>query len=112
MDFNFNFYQDSENLDEIIFKLSNLEQNMSLVQDAINAAREEQNVVRAALASIDRLITEVKQLLSMGEVTGAQQLLDEIQANSQALVTATIENTAAANAVDAVNGDPLPPPAV
>jgi hypothetical protein len=94
----------------IISKLSLMETNMASVQEIIAAARAEQDIIKAAVDQTNALVTEVKQLLAANDIAGAQELLDEIQANSAALVAAAAENAGLTAAVDAVNGDPQPAP--
>lgn len=59
-----------------------------------------------AITQTNALVVEVKQLLASNDIAGAQALLDEIQANSAALVNAAAETAALTAEVDAVNGDP------
>ena len=79
---------------------------MATLQQIIEAARAEQDIIKAAVDQTNALVTEVKQLLAANDIAGAQELLDEIQANSAALVAASAENAELTAAVDAVNGDP------
>jgi len=100
--------QTESQLNRILSKLETLETKMPSQKEIIEAARAEQNLIKAALDSIDANINEVKQLLANNDVAGAQELLDEIKANSEALVKATLENADLTAAVDAVNGEPAP----
>lgn len=84
---------------------------MATVQDIIEASRAQQDVIVAAINSTNALVAEVRQLLALGDIPGAQALLDEIEANSAALVAASVENTEVAQLVDAANGDPVAEPA-
>lgn len=95
-------------LDLILSKIDRQGKEMATQKEIIEAARAEQDLIKAALASIDANIKEVRQLLDASDVEGAQALLDEIQSNSEALVRATLENADLTAAVDAVNGDPVP----
>ena len=79
---------------------------MATVQEIIEAARAEQNLIKAAIDSIHANVAEVRQLLAVNDVSGAQALLDDIEANSEALVAATLENADVTAAVDAINGNP------
>jgi nitrate reductase beta subunit len=95
----------------ILKKLSNLETKMATIQDVIDAATAQQNVIVAAVESINVMVTEVRQLLAQGDNAAADALLAEIAANSQKMVEATLVNTEVAHLVDAVNGDPVVDPA-
>jgi len=107
MDFNFNFRGFSEkSVNSLLTKLDILEKQMATIQEIIEATKQEQSLIKSALGSIAALVTEVRQLLAVNDVAGADQLLADIQANSEALVQAGIENTEVAAMVDAVNGDP------
>ena len=100
--------QTESKLNRILSKLIIMETNMATIQEIIEAARAEQDSIKAAIDSINANVTEVRQLLEANNIEGAQALLDEIQANSAALVAATLENANVTAAVDAVNGDPQP----
>ena len=92
----------------LMSKLDYMVNMMATQIEIIEAARAEQDLIKAAIASINANVAEVKQLLAANDVAGAQALLDEINANSAALVQATLENADITAAVDAVNGDPAP----
>ena len=102
--------QTESQLNRILLKLTKLENNMATVQQIIEAARSEQDLIKAAIDSINANVTEVRQLLAANDIEGAQALLDELQQNSAALVAATLENADLTAAVDAVNGEPQPAP--
>jgi cell division protein ZapA (FtsZ GTPase activity inhibitor) len=106
MDVNFNvkFMWDSDT--HIIQLLKKIGIQMATFQEIVEAARAEQDVIVASINVTNALVKEVKQLLAMGDVPGAQELLDTIAANSAALVAANIENTNVTLAVDAVNAEP------
>jgi hypothetical protein len=95
-------------LNLILSKIDQQGIEMATQREIIEAARAQQDLIKAAIASIEANVTEVKQLLAANDVAGAQALLDAIQANSGALVRATLENADLTAAVDAVNGDPAP----
>lgn len=92
----------------ILSQTTKLELKMATLQEIMEATRAEQDLIKAALDQTAALIKEVKQLLDVNDVTGAQALLDDIQANSEALVAAVHENADLTALVDAVNGDPQP----
>lgn len=102
--------QTESQLERILSKLSLMETNMATVQEIIEAARAEQDVIKAAVDQTNALVIEVKQLLNANNIEGAQALLDELNANSAILVAAAAENADLTAAVDAVNGDPQPAP--
>lgn len=102
MNLNFNFF-DAESSKKI---LNQLELQMASIQEIIAATKEQQTLIGSTVTSINALIAEVRQLLSVGNVAEADAFLAEIQANSLALAEATVENTEVAALVDAVNGDP------
>jgi len=102
--------QTESQLNRILSKLTLMETNMATLQEIIAAAKAEQDVIKAAIDQTNALVAEVKQLLSANDIEGAQELLDEIQANSAALIAAAAENADLTAAVDAVNGDPQPAP--
>ena len=98
--------QTESQLNRILLKITKLENRMATIQEIVDAARAEQDVIKAAITQTNALVTEVKQLLAANDIAGAQALLDEIQANSAALVNAAAETADLTAAVDAVNGDP------
>ena len=102
--------QTESQLHTILNKLIVQEIKMATIQEILEATRAEQNLIKAALDKNNALVTEVKQLLAANNIEGAQQLLDDIQANSAALVEAVNENADLTALVDAVNGDPQPEP--
>jgi len=81
---------------------------MATIQEIMAAAKAEQDVIVAAVTQTKALVTEVKQLLAANDVAGAQELLDSIAANSEALIAAAAETAQTTADVDAVNGDPAP----
>lgn len=97
-------------LNRILLKLTKLENNMATIQEIMEATRAEQDLIKAELDQTNALVTEVKQLLEANDIEGAQQLLDDIHANSAALVAAVHENADLTAFVDSVNGDPQPVP--
>ena len=102
--------QTESQLNRILLKLTKMENNMATLQEILEATRAEQDLIKAALAQTEALVTEVNQLLAANDIAGAQQLLDDIHANSAALVAAVHENADLTAFVDAVNGDPQPAP--
>lgn len=98
--------QTESQLNRILSKLTTMENKMATIQEIIEASREEQDIIKAAITQTNALVVEVKQLLDANDIAGAQELLDEIQANSAALVNAAAETAALTAEVDAVNGDP------
>ena len=102
--------QTESQLNRILSKITKLENNMATVQEIIVAARAEQDAIKAAVDQTNALVSEVKQLLAANDIAVAQELLDEIQANSAILVAAAAESAELTAAVDAVNGDPQPAP--
>ena len=98
--------QTESQLNRILSKITQLENIMATFQEIVEASRAEQDVIRAAITQTHALVVEVKQLLDANNIAGAQALLDEIQANSAALVNAAAETADLTAAVDAVNGDP------
>ncbi len=80
---------------------------MAGVKEVIDAVRAEQNLIKGALQTIESLVVEAKQLLAQGDLEGLDELLTEVQANSEALVAATLEGSEAAHLLDAANGDPV-----
>lgn len=93
----------------IVTKVISLEKKMASLQDILNASREQQDGIKAALLTTVSLVKEVRQLIASGNIPDADAFLAEIQANSQALVAAAVENSTLANEVDAINGDPAIP---
>ena len=94
-------------MDIILERFKNLENKMATMKEIMEAARSQQDLIVAAVDQIHALVTEVKQLLDANDVAGAQALLDNIAANSEAIVKVTLEGADVAAAVDAVNGDPV-----
>lgn len=78
------------------------------ILDQVKAALEANNDLLAAQhQSFDLLVTEVKQLIAKGDLTGATELLDLIAQQKQEIMSAAEANTALTAEVDAVNGDPV-----
>jgi hypothetical protein len=92
-------------------QLSNLEKQMSIIEDALAAALAEQDAIKASIDATVTLVTEVKQLLLQDENPNelAIALLDKIAENAPALAQniATVQDLTVE--VDAVNGDPVAP---
>lgn len=77
------------------------------ILDQVKAALEANNDLLAAQhQSFSLLVTEVKQLIAQGDLTGANELLDMIDAQKADIMAAAEANTALTAEVDAVNGDP------
>ncbi len=100
--------QTESQLNEILSKINKMETKMATFQEIVDAARAEQDIIIAAINQTNALVAEVKQLLTANDVSGAQELLDTISANSAALISAATEQADLTAEVDAVNGDPEP----
>ncbi len=91
-------------------RIKALELLMSQAQEILNqvkAALEANNDLLASQKQSFQVLTaEVKQLITQGDLTGATELLDLIAEQHLELVAAAEANTALAEEVDAVNGDP------
>jgi len=98
--------QTESQLNGILSKLETLETKMATVQEIIEAARAEQDVIKAATNQTHALVVEVRQLLAAQDIAGADALLAEIQDNTDALIAAAAEQSDLTAEVDAVNGDP------
>ena len=108
MDFNFNFGGFSEkSLNSFLTKLDILDKQMATFQEILQATREQQDIIKSVLFSTEALMKEVRQLLAQNDIAGADALLAEIEANSQALFNANVENTEATVRIDEINGDPV-----
>lgn len=79
--------------DAVLQQLKLLELHMSKLQQAIDAAIAQQDNVTAAVNTITQLVDDVRQLLNANDVTGAQELLDKIDANKDLLVSAVNAGT-------------------
>jgi hypothetical protein len=90
------------NMDLVLHKLSKLEKNMSIVSEALKAAHAEQDLIVAAVTSINTMVASIQASLANGDTEAASALLAEIQVNSEALVAATLAGTDAAHLVDPV----------
>jgi hypothetical protein len=88
----------------ILSKLNEIVNEMATLREIMEAARTEQDAILAANVQTKALMAEVKQLLQSNDVAGAQQLLDDIIANSEALVNAAAEQATLTAEVDAANG--------
>jgi len=96
--------QTESQLTEILLKLNKMEIKMATFQEIIDAARAEQDIILAAVTQTNALVAEVKKLLNANDITGAQELLDSIAANSATLIAAAAEQAKVTAAVDAANG--------
>lgn len=107
MDINLNINCRDKRIDDLLSNLNQIGKDMAGVKEVIEAVRAEQNLIAGALQTIKSLVTEAKQLLEQGNLEGLDELLSEVEANSEALVHATIEGSEAAALLDANNGDPV-----
>ena len=107
MGINLNINCRDKRVDDILTTLKQLGEQMAGVKEVIEAVRAEQSLIAGALQTIKSLVTEAKQLLEQGNLEGLDELLTEVEANSEALVAATIEGSEAAALLDANNGDPV-----
>lgn len=82
-----------------INKLTEFERIMATLKEVFDAAKNQQNAIVAALGVFNGLIAEMKELLAANNIEGAQELLDQINDNSAALVAATMEGTPLADVV-------------
>lgn len=80
--------------------LHSLELDMPKVQDAIQAALAQQDLVLAAAQTLTHLAQDVKDLLAQNDIAGAQDLLDKIQLNNTVLANAIVAGTEAAHLGD------------
>ena len=82
---------------------------MNPILEQVKAELTEIKDITAAIeASQSLLITEVRQLIALGDVTGADALLAEAQEVKADLAAAVQANTDLAAEVDAANGDQIP----
>lgn len=96
---------------ELLKRVKQLELQMSQAQEIINqvkvALEANNDLLASQQASFDLLVTEVKQLIAQGDLTGANELLDMIAAQKVEIMAAAEANTTLTAEVDAVNGDPV-----
>jgi hypothetical protein len=104
MDLNFNFKISLDR--EILNAINHIGNKMATLQDIKNELSGITDAVAAQKTSFDLLVTEVRQLLTQGDIIGADNLLAEIQADKEAIMAAVALNTELAAQVDAVNGEP------
>lgn len=113
MNLNFNFTDSQlgkeikDTLADILTRLTKLENNMWLTPEQVEVIKQERDVVKAAIASIQFSTEQVLQLLQQGQTAEAVTLIQEMQANSEQLVATTIVNTELAHRVDEINGEPV-----
>jgi|APLak6261664640_1056046.scaffolds.fasta_scaffold01095_5 hypothetical protein len=107
MAINLNFFG-KKTAKNIITLLQQQELNiMATLQDIKDAVAGITDAVAAQQASFDLLITEVRQLIAQGDITGADELLAEMAADRQAIIDAAAANANLTAEVDSANGDPL-----
>ena len=81
---------------------------MSVIAEALAAARANLDVQAAGIEYTKTLIKEVKQLLLEDNTTAALELLDEIEAVAPEAADAIMATEELIAQVDAVNGEPAP----
>jgi len=83
----------------------NLESKMSVILDAVKKELDEvRDLAQAIETSFDLLATEVRKLIALGDLAGADELLAEAQAVKAELRASIQANTDLAKAVDDANG--------
>lgn len=89
---------------ELTQLVKQLGEKMATVAETLEAVREQQDLIVAANQSIHFLVDEGLKLLQAGQTEELEALFEEVKANSEALVAATLEGTKAAELIDAANG--------
>jgi len=96
-----------EDLDILVTKLNFIGINMATLSDIKTEIAGITDAIASQNASFDLLVKEVRQLLALGDVAGADALLAEIAADKEAILASVVQNTELAAQVDAINGDPI-----
>jgi hypothetical protein len=92
-------------LSDILSKVSNIEKNMNPILEEVKVQLKEiRDLSKAIDASYDLLIPEVRKLIALGDLTGADSLLAEAQEVKAELIAAVQANTELTAEVDAANG--------
>jgi mevalonate kinase len=98
------FFGQSKQLASIQQSINQLGKTMANVQEVIESVKAQQSLIAGAVSTIHALADEGLKLLQAGSTEELEALLNDVKANSDALVAATIEGTEAAGLIDAANG--------
>ncbi len=104
MNINITFGIAPTGMTELTQLVKQLGEKMATVAETLELVRSQQDLVVAATQAIHLLVEEGEKLLKAGQSEALQALFDEVKANSEALVAATLEGTKAAELLDAANG--------
>ena len=104
MNINITFGIAPTGMTELTQLVKQLGEKMATFAETLEAVKAQQDLIVAANQATHMLVEEGIKLLQAGQTEELQALFDEVKANSEALVAATLEGTKAAELLDAANG--------